>query len=135
MNTKQKTHLGNEDIIRLGHGQRAEELLEVIGQIGPAGISGVHGDEDGHVGVDGDHLLDDLDLDGGGRGLLLQQGLSDEGLVLLERLLDGLDLLGDGGEHALLQPVELVEAAPGANLLRQWKAELFNCIVIVIDKR
>ena len=33
-----------------------------------------------------------------------------------EALLDGLDLLRDGGEHALLEPVELVEAAPGADL-------------------
>jgi hypothetical protein len=34
----------------------------------------------------------------------------------LEALLDGLDLLRHGREHSLLQSVELVEAAPSADL-------------------
>lgn len=37
-------------------------------------------------------------------------------LVMLQRVLDGLDLHGDGRQHRLLQAVELVEAAPGAAL-------------------
>lgn len=41
--------LGNQLPVRLGHGQAAEELLQVIGQVGPACVAGVHGDEDGHV--------------------------------------------------------------------------------------
>ncbi len=35
--------------VRFGHGQTPEELLEVIGQVGASGVTGVHGDEDGHV--------------------------------------------------------------------------------------
>ena len=36
--------------------------------------------------------------------------------MLLQCLLDGLDLLGDGRQHSLLQTVELIEAAPGSHL-------------------
>ena len=36
--------------------QSAEERLQVLGQVGAAGVGGVHGDEDGHVRVD-PHLL------------------------------------------------------------------------------
>ncbi len=35
--------------------------------------------------------------------------------------LDGLYLLADGGEGSLLEPVELVEAAPGAHLAQAHK--------------
>ena len=36
--------------------------------------------------------------------------------MFLERLLDGLDLLGDGRQHPLLKTIELVKAAPGTDL-------------------
>ena len=36
--------------------QAAEERLQVFGQVGAAGVGGVHCDEDGHVRVD-PHLL------------------------------------------------------------------------------
>ncbi len=38
-----------------------------------------------------------------------------------QRHLDVLDLLRHGGQHALLQTVELVEAAPGAHLTQTHK--------------
>ena len=41
--------------------------------------------------------------------------------LFLKRLLDGLDLLGAGGEHTLLQTIELVEAAPRAHLAQTHK--------------
>ncbi len=47
--------LGDEHVVGLGHGQRAEELLEVVRQVGAVGVAWVHCDEDGHVRVDG-HL-------------------------------------------------------------------------------
>ena len=48
------------------------------------------------------------------RLFLLNMGSFLVGCARAEALLDGLDLLRDGGEHALLEPVELVETAPGA---------------------
>ena len=44
--------LGNELSVWLGHGQAAEKLLQVVREVGAAGIARVHGDEDGHVWVD-----------------------------------------------------------------------------------
>ncbi len=41
--------------------------------------------------------------------------------VFSQRNLDVLDLLGHGRQHALLQTVELVEAAPGAHLTQTHK--------------
>jgi len=38
------------------------------------------------------------------------------GRSCLEAFLDGLDLLRDGRQHSLLQTIELVEAAPSADL-------------------
>jgi hypothetical protein len=38
------------------------------------------------------------------------------GRSCLETFLDGLDLLRDGRQHSLLQTIELVEAAPSADL-------------------
>lgn len=40
---------------------------------------------------------------------------------VFEGFLYGLDLLGDGGQHSLLQPVELIEAAPGSHLTQPHK--------------
>ena len=62
-------------------------------------------------------LADELDADlrrcgRAAASLLLVAGHG----VLLERLLDRLDLLRAGRQHALFQAVELVEAAPGAHL-------------------
>ena len=45
-------HLRDELSIGLGHRQTAEEFLQVIRQIRAARVARVHGDEDGHVGVD-----------------------------------------------------------------------------------
>lgn len=41
--------LCDELAIRLGHGQTAEELLQIVRQVGAASIARVHGDEDCHV--------------------------------------------------------------------------------------
>ena len=74
----------------------------------------VHGDEDCHVGVDLDLLPDQLH-----RVLAAAVSPAVVNGLGLEALLDGLDLLGHGGQHPLLQPVELVEAAPGTNLTKK----------------
>ncbi len=74
-------HLGDHCHVGRRHGQRSEELLEVVRQVGAAGVSGIHRDEDGHVGVDFDLLAHQLDGEaavGGGQGglerLLLDAG-------------------------------------------------------------
>lgn len=41
--------LRDELAVGLGHGQAAEQLLQVVRQVGSASIARVHGDEDGHV--------------------------------------------------------------------------------------
>ena len=41
--------LCNELAVRLRHGQTAEQLLQVIRQVGSTSIARVHGDEDGHI--------------------------------------------------------------------------------------
>lgn len=38
------------------------------------------------------------------------------GAVVFQRVLDGLYLHGDGGEHGLFQPIELVKTAPRSTL-------------------
>lgn len=53
-------HLGNELTVRLGHRQTAEQLLEIVGEVGATRITRVHRDEDGHVRVDLDRLVDQL---------------------------------------------------------------------------
>lgn len=40
---------------------------------------------------------------------------------VFQGFLYGLDLLGHGGQHSLLQPVELIEAAPGSHLTQPHK--------------
>lgn len=41
--------LSDKLAVRLGHGQAAEQLLEIVRQVGAASIARVHCDEDGHV--------------------------------------------------------------------------------------
>lgn len=59
--------LGDELPVRLGHGQAPEQLLQVVGKVGPACIARVHGDEDGHVWAHF-HLLVEQLTSNGGRG-------------------------------------------------------------------
>lgn len=41
--------LGDELAVGLGHGQAAEQLLQIVRQVGAASVARIHGDEDGHV--------------------------------------------------------------------------------------
>lgn len=43
--------LSNELDVRFGHGKTAEQLFQVVREVGAAGVARVHGDEDGHVGI------------------------------------------------------------------------------------
>lgn len=52
--------LGDELAVGLGHGQAAEELLQIVGQVGAASIARIHGDEDGHVWTDLHLLVQEL---------------------------------------------------------------------------
>lgn len=58
--------LGDELPVGLGHGQAPEQLLEVVGKVGPACIARVHGDEDGHVRAHLHLLVEQLTSNGGG---------------------------------------------------------------------
>ena len=51
---REEHDLADQRLVWLGHGQTAEQLLQVVRKVGTAGVAGVHGDEDGHVSVDGD---------------------------------------------------------------------------------
>lgn len=48
--------LGDELAVGLGHGQTAEQLLQIVWQVGASSVARIHGDEDGHVWADL-HLL------------------------------------------------------------------------------
>lgn len=50
--------LRNELAVGLGHGQAAEELFQVVGQVASAGVARVHCDEDSHVCAHLDFLAD-----------------------------------------------------------------------------
>lgn len=52
--------LGDELAVGLGHGQAAEQLLQIVWQVGASGVAGIHGDEDGHVGADLHLLVQEL---------------------------------------------------------------------------
>ncbi|KAH6607744.1 hypothetical protein Trco_004057 [Trichoderma cornu-damae] len=95
---------GDELLVGLGHGDAPEELLQVVGQVGAAGVAGVHGDEDARVLVDAELPADQLDL----RLVVLGP--------LLQAELDVLDLLRNGRQDPLLETVKLVEAAPRTDL-------------------
>ena len=74
--------------------------LEVVRQLLPACISGVHGDEHGAGGVESQ----------------LRAFEHEAFEVGIDSILDGRDLLGYDGQHLELNAVELVEARPGARL-------------------
>ena len=112
----------------MSHSQATEELLQVVRQIRTTSITGVHSNEDSHVRINRDlfanklnqnrlagGLLLFLDLPGNSCGLLLLQ------LMLFKRFLDGLNLLRDSGQHALLETIELVETSPSADLTQSDK--------------
>eukprot|EP00965_Chrysotila_dentata_P256125 6212443-Pleurochrysis_carterae.AAC.1 len=97
---RKEHNLGDEAVVGHHHGHGAEERLEVVGQLGAAGVARVHRDEDAVVGVE--------------RNLA---ALEEEPLRLhLARLLDGQNLLRNHREHLNVDPVELVEASPRAAL-------------------
>ena len=83
------------------HGHGAEELLQVLRQRAPARVARVHGHEDArrrpqrHAVAPGPAEVDAR-------------------VPREQRVLDRLELLRHGAEHALVEAVELVEAAPGA---------------------
>eukprot|EP00964_Phaeocystis_antarctica_P055483 scaffold32640_cov63-Phaeocystis_antarctica.AAC.1 len=90
--------LADHRVVGHHHRARAEERLEVVGQLGAAGVARVHRDEDGVGRVDGqvrplEHEVLDARRDGA---------------------LDGEDLLRHDREHLEVDPVELVEARPRA---------------------
>mmetsp|Transcript_110735 Transcript_110735/g.352711 ORF Transcript_110735/g.352711 Transcript_110735/m.352711 type:complete len:877 (-) Transcript_110735:5495-8125(-) len=92
--------LRNERLVRRGHGHGSEELLQVVRQVRAAGVAGVHRHEDTDVGVEPHRLAQDLDLL----------------LVLLVAGLDRQDLFTHRRQDPLLKTVELVKAAPSADL-------------------
>ena len=100
-------HLSNEHFIWLRHGQTAEKLLQIVRQIRASRIARIHGDEDGHVWIDSDLFANHLYFE------------TRRVFHVLQCLLDRLNLLGDGREHALLKTIELVETTPGAYLTQQ----------------
>ena len=96
-------HLRDQLDVGLGHGHRAEERRQVVGQLRAAAVAlarRVHRDEDAGVRVD---------VGGGAVDLAAR-------LLALDRVLDDLDRLRDLRELVGQQPVELVEAAPRAAL-------------------
>ena len=56
-------HLSDELAVGARHREAAEQLLEVVGQVGAARVAGVHRDEDRHVWVDLHRLVNQLDAD------------------------------------------------------------------------
>eukprot|EP00965_Chrysotila_dentata_P166754 5506558-Pleurochrysis_carterae.AAC.3 len=90
------------DVLKVGHdhGARTEERLEVLGQLGAAGVARVHRDPR----ADRRHQVDEL---------LLEDELL---LVGADRVQNGRVLAGDDGEHLNADAVELVEATPRARL-------------------
>ena len=91
-------NLSDEGVVRDHHRARAEERLEVIGELGPPGVAGVHGDE---------HATPVVEVE---LGVLEDEPL----LLLLDGDLNRENLLRDDGEHLEVDAVELVEARPRA---------------------
>eukprot|EP00968_Pinguiococcus_pyrenoidosus_P001761 scaffold79_cov259-Pinguiococcus_pyrenoidosus.AAC.40 len=89
---------GDLEVVGLHHGAGTEERLEVAGQLGAAGVAGVERDEDVEVQANGD------------AGAL--EGHAGEARLL--GLCEHHHLLRHDAEHAGLQAIELVEAAPVA---------------------
>jgi hypothetical protein len=98
-----QNHLGNQRVVRGRHGHRPKQLLQVVGELGAPKVSlsrGVQGHEDPRILVDFNVLAQQL------------QPLP----FLLQRSLDGLDLLRHRRQHLRLESIELVETAPGPAL-------------------
>ena len=96
-----EVHLRNELVVRHTHGDRPEQLFQVIGQLGTASVAfagGVERHEDPGIPVDLDRFAQKLQL----------------GLVLFDGPLDDLDLLRNSAQLVFFETIELVEAAPGA---------------------
>eukprot|EP00968_Pinguiococcus_pyrenoidosus_P001317 scaffold58_cov256-Pinguiococcus_pyrenoidosus.AAC.12 len=92
--------------VRHDHGHGAEERLEVIGQLGAAGVARVHRDEEATGGEAGHALDADLGAHADIHGVP----------ALDEAVLDASQLCRHHAEHLDVDAVELVEAAPGADL-------------------
>eukprot|EP00960_Hanusia_phi_P047197 758288-Hanusia_phi.AAC.2 len=105
--------LGDEGIVGDHHRHGPEERFEVVRQLGPPGVPGIHRDEAAVVPVEPDELPEELEALGVG----------------LERVADGHDLLGDHRQHLDVDPVELVEAGP-RSCLRQARKELLHHLVV-----
>eukprot|EP00962_Isochrysis_galbana_P019781 scaffold5766_cov110-Isochrysis_galbana.AAC.8 len=96
---REQHHLANHRVVGHHHRDGAEEHLEVVGQLGPAGVARVHRDK------------------GVAHHLERERRTFEQELLGVGRLgaLDGQDLLRDHREHLEVDPVELVEADPGAS--------------------
>eukprot|EP00968_Pinguiococcus_pyrenoidosus_P007308 scaffold486_cov254-Pinguiococcus_pyrenoidosus.AAC.1 len=86
------------------HGHAAEQRLEVLRQLLPAGVAGVHRDEEAAHGLQHDVLRVARELEGGHAGLL--------------GVLDRQHLLRHHAEHGQQDAIELVEAAPKPRLAK-----------------
>jgi hypothetical protein len=90
--------LGDHGVVGHHHGHRAEERLQVVGQLGAARVAGIHCDEGGAGGIEAD----------------LGAFEHDHVSAAVDTSLNGQDLLGHHGQHLQIDAVELVEARPGA---------------------
>ena len=103
---REQHDLRDELAVRARHGHGSEQLGQVRRELRTTRVVGVSRDEDTHVLVQLDVLPHQLDL----------------GVRVLDEsrktLLDALDLLRDGTEDTFLETVELVEAAPRADLAK-----------------
>mmetsp|Transcript_1997 Transcript_1997/g.5250 ORF Transcript_1997/g.5250 Transcript_1997/m.5250 type:complete len:276 (-) Transcript_1997:2227-3054(-) len=95
-----KHDLGDQLAIGNHHRHGSEQRFEVVGQIATTRVSGIHGDEGGHVLVQLDASPEQVDV----------------GRVVEQPLLDAENLLTHGAQDTFLETIELVEAAPGADL-------------------
>eukprot|EP00968_Pinguiococcus_pyrenoidosus_P012901 scaffold1154_cov310-Pinguiococcus_pyrenoidosus.AAC.33 len=96
-------HLRDQLVVRLAHGDGTEQSFQVVRQLAASAIvlpGRVESDEDASVEVDIRRSAQQLDLP----------------TPAFDGILDDLDLLRDGGQLILLEPIELVETAPRAAL-------------------
>ena len=75
-----------------------EQRFEVLWQLSPPSITGVHSNEDAHGGFQRDLFTHEVEAF----------------LLLLDGVLDGLDLNGDHGQNLHGDAIEFIEASPGA---------------------
>mmetsp|Transcript_6230 Transcript_6230/g.12946 ORF Transcript_6230/g.12946 Transcript_6230/m.12946 type:complete len:386 (+) Transcript_6230:7525-8682(+) len=95
-------HLLDDLEVRSHHRNTTEERLEVLRELLPSSVSGVHGDEEGTDGLKEDVLRVSGELE------VLN--------ALLLSVLDREHLLGDDGKHGKRDTVELIEASPESSL-------------------